>query len=180
MSSTLGDDQRRRDDESETRSDTMSEMSDYIPVGGSGRGPSPSAGTNPLSVSQMMATEDIDGAPLPPSSLTGTNSERKLGSGVREASEGKSTSTSKRPSSVGRSGGTSASSRLSAGSGGSRAAGLGLGGTSRHLSQTHSSSASTTTPVATPGAAAGAIRRTSFGSSRSISGGAGGANKPSR
>lgn len=174
MNSTLGDDQRQKgDDESEGRSETMSEMSDYIPLGGSGRGPT--TGSNPLSVSQMMATEDIDGAPLPPYSLTGAGTERKLSNTVRD-SEGKSTSSTKRPSSVGRSGGISASSRLSggSGSGGSR---VGLGGTTRNLSQTPSSFVSAT--PAAPSTAAGTARRTSFGSSsRSMSGG--GVNKPSR
>ena len=173
MNSTLGDDQRQKgDDESEGRSETMSEMSDYIPLGGSGRGPT--TGTNPLSVSQMMASEDIDGAPLPPYSLTGASSERKLSSAVKDSSEGKSTSSAKRPSSVGRTGGISASSRLSGGSGGSR---VGLGGTTRNLTQTPTSSASATPTV--PSTAAGTTRRTSFGSSsRSMSGGA--VNKPSR
>jgi hypothetical protein len=177
MSSTLGDDLRRKgDDESDARSDTMSEMSDYIPTSAAAFASGGGSGTNPLSVSQLMATEDIDGAPLPPSSSLGVSYERKPSRDSTGAGEVRSTSSAmKRPSSVGRSGGLSASSRLSSGGGGGavgQRTPLGLG-----TSRTSASAA----PTSAAGTAPGAVRRTSFGSSRSMSGGGGGgASKPSR
>jgi hypothetical protein len=182
LSSAFTDDQeRKRDDESDIRSETMSEMSDYLPSSAAAGlyGQRPSGGVNPLTVSQMIASEDIDGAPPLPSSSSQTKLSTESGNGISQAS------TVKRSTSAGRSGGISASSRLSGG-GMSRAMGVDPASRTAYPDRSTPSTSRINASQPTTGASsttASGVRRTSFGSGRSLSGGGGtgsGASKPPR
>ena len=192
--------ERTNGDESET----LSEISDYI---GGGYGGGKETTTNPLSVSQMMATEDIDGAPIsyathseqvvypelgskapnpskPTSKLTG------LSSSLLSTATATTSSSVKRPLSAGRTGMRGSS--IGTGTGVSSSSISGIGGinsrtpygSSTNLPDRLSSSSlgRSNLPVASTtsntSTTSTTIRRTSLGN-RTSSGGGGGSSSGS-
>lgn len=169
MNSAFSDESELKDNESDIRSETMSEMSDFNVSGYGGYGQR-HTGNNPLSVSQIVASEDIDAAPKVP-----TDKKSEIDSKVAP-------STTKRATSAGR-GGTNGSSRLSGGSGGSRSlSGVGVGDLSSRTNAVNRTPSLSQVPSTGSASASGTIKRTSFGSSssRSLSGGGSGGGRPTR